>query len=141
VRYRRVAAGKDRFVVEDLMDYSSQALQVSMTLYAIVGVLAIVGIVAMWKLFSKAGQPGWAAIIPIYNVIVFLKVVNRPWWWLLLFLIPLVDIVLLFIVMFDLGKSFGKGGAWSFFLLIVLSIIGYLILAFGKSEYKKIERA
>jgi hypothetical protein len=108
--------------------------------YAVTGILAIIAVVAAWKLYSKAGQPGWAAIIPIYNIIVFLKVVNRPWWWLLLMLIPIVNIVILFIVSFDLGKSFGKGGGWSFFLLIVLSVIGYLILAFGKSEYKKIER-
>jgi hypothetical protein len=119
----------------------NQAIQtMSTTVSAVGGILAIIGIVAAWKLFAKAGQPGWAAIIPIYNIIVFLKIINRPWWWLLLLCIPIVDIVILFIISFDLGKSFGKGGAWSFFLLIVLSIIGYLILAFGKSEYKKIER-
>ena len=125
------------------MDYSGQAADVMSMysrLYPIFGIIAIIGIVAMWKLFMKAGQPGWAAIIPIFNVIVFLRVVNRPWWWLLLMLIPIVNIVLYIIVCFDLGKSFGKGGAFSFFLVFLLSIIGYLILAFGKSEYKRIER-
>ena len=125
------------------MDYSSQtadAMRALTILYPITGVLAIVGIVAMWKLFLKAGQPGWAAIIPVYNLLVFLRVVNRQWWWILLLLIPIVNIVLGIILIFDLGKSFGKGGAWSFFLLLILSVIGYLILAFGKSEYKKIER-
>jgi hypothetical protein len=119
----------------------SAALQQSMSLmYGISGILAIVGIVAMWKLYAKAGQPGWAAIIPIYNIIVLLKIINRPWWWLLLMLVPFVNIVILIIVIFNLGASFGKSGAWSFFLLLILSIIGFLILAFGKSEYKKIER-
>jgi hypothetical protein len=119
----------------------NQAIQTMSTMVSAVGgILAIIGIVAGWKLYVKAGQPGWAILIPIYNIIVFLKIINRPWWWLLLLCIPIVDIVILFIIVFDLGKSFGKGGAWSFFLLIVLSIIGYLILAFGKSEYKKIER-
>jgi hypothetical protein len=133
--------GGERYhYAEVFMNSSTQALQMVGPMYAISGILAIIGIVAMWKLFAKAGQPGWAAIIPIYNIIVFLKVVNSPWWWLLLMLIPIVNIVLLIIVSLDFGKSFGKGGAWSFFLLIVLSIIGYLILAFGKSEYKKIER-
>ncbi|HUW42596.1 MAG TPA: DUF5684 domain-containing protein [Rectinemataceae bacterium] len=125
------------------MDYSSQtadAMRAFTVLYPIMGVVTIVGIVAMWKLFLKAGQPGWAAIIPIYNLLVFLRVVNRPWWWILLMLIPIVNIVLGIIVIFDLGKSFGKGGAWSFFLLLILSLIGCLILAFGKSEYRKIER-
>lgn len=109
-------------------------------MYPVSGVFAIIGIIAMWKLFSKAGQPGWAAIIPIYNLIVLLRIVNRPWWWLLLMLVPFVNIVIAFIVIFDLGKSFGKSGVWSFFLLIVLSVIGILILAFGKSQYKRIER-
>jgi hypothetical protein len=120
----------------------NQAIQTMSTMVSAVGgILAIIGIVAGWMLYVKAGQPGWAILIPIYNIIVFLKIINRPWWWLLLLCIPIVDIVFLFIIAFDLGKSFGKGGAWSFFLLIVLSIIGYLILAFGKSEYKKIERS
>jgi hypothetical protein len=119
---------------------NAASLQMLSTTYAITGILAIVGIVAMWKVFVKAGQPGWAAIIPIYNILVLLKVINRPWWWILLLLVPIVDIVILIIVIFDLGKSFGKGGAWSFFLLLVLSVIGYLILGFGKSEYKKIQR-
>jgi hypothetical protein len=110
------------------------------TTYAICGILALIGIVAAWKIYMKAGQPGWAVIIPIYNIIVFMRIINRPWWWLFLLCIPIVNIVIAIIVAIDLGKSFGKGGAWSFFLLIVLSVIGYLILAFGKSEYKKIER-
>lgn len=126
------------------MDYSGmdygQVSQMMTGYYVVVGLFAIIGVVAMWKVFMKAAQPGWAAIIPIYNVIVLLKIVNRPWWWLLLLLIPIVNIVILFIVMFNLGRSFGKGGAFSFFLLIVLSVIGCLILAFDKSEYKRIER-
>jgi len=122
------------------MDSLSQARGFITAMYPITGLLAIVGIVAMWRIFWKAGQPGWAAIIPVFNVIVFLRVVNRPWWWIFLFLIPVANIVFLFIVIFNLGKSFGKGGAFSFFLLLVLSIIGYLILGFGKSAYKKIER-
>jgi hypothetical protein len=126
------------------MDYTSAVLAETMSqmawLYVVSGIFGIVGIVAMWIIFNKAGQPGWAAIVPIYNVIVLLRVVNRPWWWILLMLIPLVNIVLMIIVIFDFGKSFGKSGAWSFFLLLLLSIIGMLILAFGKSEYKKITR-
>ncbi len=122
------------------MDQSALMKTMGM-LYAITAVVAVVGIVAMWKIFTKAGQPGWAAIIPIYNIVIFLKIINRPVWWIVLMLIPLVNVVILIIVCIDLGKSFGKGGAWSFFLLIVLSVIGMLILAFGKSQYKKIERA
>src|SRR6266403_3428508 len=67
----------------------------------------ILMIAAWWKIFSKAGQPGWAAIIPIYNWIVWCKIVGRPWWWILLMLIcfPIFFIIL----SIDLAKSFGKG--------------------------------
>ena len=124
------------------MDEASleSAMGALMWTYAVGGVVGIVALIAMWRIFTKAGKPGWAAIVPIYNVIVLLQVVNRPWWWLLLMLIPFVNIVILFIVTFDLGKSFGKGGAFSFFLLILLSLVGYCILGFGKSEYQRIER-
>ncbi len=126
------------------MDDYSALMQETMSqmawMYPVSGIIGLIGLIAIWKIFTKAGQPGWAAIIPIYNFIVYLKIVNRPWWWILLLLIPIVNIVIMFIVIFDFGKSFGKSGVWSFFLLIVLNIIGYLILAFGKSSYKKIER-
>ena len=127
------------------MDYGSSydtALTGMMATYYFIAMIAgVIMIIANWKIFVKAGQPGWAAIVPIYNIIVLLRVVNRPYWWVILFLIPVVNIVIAFIVIFDLGKSFGKSGGWSFFLLLVLSVIGYLILGFGKDQYKKIERA
>src|SRR5262245_66207253 len=59
----------------------------------------VLAILPLWFIFTKAGEEGWKAIIPIYNWIVLLKVVGRPWWWILLFLIPIVDIVILVIVL------------------------------------------
>jgi Na+/proline symporter len=97
--------------------------------------VAVVGIAAMWKVFTKAGKPGWAAIIPFYNAYTLLKVVGRPGWWLVLLFIPLVNIVIAIVVMVDLAKSFGKGGLFAFFGLIVFSFIGYCILGFGKARY------
>lgn len=100
-------------------------------------VFAVLAIVGLWRVFTKAGQPGWAAIIPIYNVYVMLKVVGRPWWWLLLLLIPLVNIIILLIVSMDLAKSFGKGAfVWGIILLFFLSAIGYILLGFGDAQYK-----
>ena len=64
--------------------------------------------VGAWKVFGKAGRPGWAVIVPIYNAIVLLKICGRPVWWLLLLMIPCVNIVFTLIVMIDLAKSFGK---------------------------------
>jgi hypothetical protein len=90
--------------------------------------------VALWRVFTKAGQPGWAAIIPIYNYYVILKIVGRPGWWLLLYLVPVVNVVILVIVANDLSKSFGHGVGFTLGL-VFLSIIFYAILGFGDSRY------
>lgn len=99
--------------------------------------LAIVAIlvVAMWKIFAKAGKPGWAAIVPIYNILVFLEIIGRPWWWLLLMFIPFVNFVIGIVVALDLGKAFGKDAAYSIILLWLFSLIGFLMLGFGKDKY------
>jgi len=91
-------------------------------------------IVTVWKIFSKAGRPGWAAIIPIYNTIVMLQIANKPVWWIFLYLIPFVNIIIGVIVVYNLAKVFGKGGGFTLGL-ILLPIIFYPILAFGKSTY------
>jgi len=97
-------------------------------------VFALLVIVALWKIFSKAGEEGWKSIIPIYNTIVLLKIVGRPWWWLLLMLIPFVNFIVLIIVMNDLSKAFGHGLGFALGL-IFLSPIFFLILGFGGSRY------
>lgn len=91
--------------------------------------------IAYWKVFVKAGRPGWAILVPFYNAYVFLKIAGRPGWWLLLFLIPLVNIVIGFIVTIDIAKSFGKGVGFAMGL-IFLGPIFYAILGFGQAEYK-----
>ncbi|ONI87680.1 hypothetical protein ALI22I_20950 [Saccharothrix sp. ALI-22-I] len=93
-------------------------------------------IAATWKIFTKAGKPGWAAIIPFYNIYVQLKIVGRPGWWLILLLIPLVNIVISVIIALDLAKSFGKSGAFGFFGLWLFGIVGYPILGFGSATYQ-----
>ncbi len=97
--------------------------------------LAIFFIVTVWRIFTKAGQPGWAAIIPFYNYYVMLKVVGRPGWWLLLYLIPIVNIVILIIVCIDLAKVFGKSGGFAAGI-ILLPFIFLPILAFGDAQYQ-----
>ncbi len=96
--------------------------------------LVILAIVAYWKIFTKAGQPSWAAIIPIYNVIVLLRVVGRPWWWLFLMLVPVLNLVILVILSYNLARSFGHG-TWFTVGLVFLPMIFALILAFGRSKY------
>jgi hypothetical protein len=96
-------------------------------------VFIVLMIAAMWKIFAKAGQPGWAAIIPIYNWIVWCKIVGRPAWWVLLLLIcfPIFYIIL----SIDLAKSFGKGVGFAIGL-ILLSFIFFPILGFGSAQYQ-----
>lgn len=101
-------------------------------LYLAVIVLTIAG---MWKTFAKANQPGWAAIIPIYNFYVMLKIAGRPAWWLVLFLIPIVNFVIPFIVSIDIAKSFGKGVGFGLGLAL-LSFIFYPLLGFGDDQYQ-----
>jgi Family of unknown function (DUF5684) len=95
---------------------------------------AIFLIAATWKVFTKAGQPGWAAIIPIYNAYIMLKIGGKPGWWLLLFLIPGVNIIFLIWMYNMISKSFGHDEGFTAGL-IFLGIIFWPILGFGSSEY------
>jgi len=92
-------------------------------------------LIAMWKIFKKANKPGWASIIPFYNVWVMLEIVGRPGWWLLLMLIPGVNLVIGIIVLVDLAKSFGKGGGFAVGLLL-LPYVFFPILGFGDAQYQ-----
>jgi hypothetical protein len=97
--------------------------------------VAVVLIVAMWKVFTKAGQPGWASIIPIYNIYIWCKIVGRPAWWIILMLIPLVNFIICIILCIDLAKSFGKGAGFGIGLAF-LGIIFLPILGFGSAQYQ-----
>ena len=98
-------------------------------------IVAVLSIAGLWKMFTKAGQPGWAAIIPILNTLTILKTIKRPWWWIILLLIPCVGFVIAFIVMWDMAKAYGKG-VGMFILLLLLHPIGLLVLGFGSAEYQ-----
>lgn len=96
--------------------------------------VAVLMIASMWKVFAKAGEPGWAAIVPIYNCLVWLKIAGRPLWWIVLFLIPGVNLVILILASIDFAKRFGKGAGFGIGLAF-LGFIFYPILAFGDAQY------
>lgn len=96
--------------------------------------LAVV-IAGVWKVFAKAGQPGWACLVPIYNVIVLLKIVGKPLWWLVLMFIPLVNVIVSILVMIELAKKFGKGTGFALGL-VFLGFIFFPILGFGDARYQ-----
>ena len=88
----------------------------------------------MWKVFQKAGKPGWAAIIPIYNIIILLEITGKPIWWIVLYFIPIVNFVVALIVSIELAKRFGKGLGFGLGIAL-LPFIFYPILGFGDASY------
>ena len=105
---------------------------VMMLVWLAVMVLVIAGI---WKVFTKAGEPGWAAIVPIYNIIVLLKIAGRPAWWFILLLIPVVGLIVGIMVSIDVAKKFGQGTGFGVGLAI-LPMIFYPVLGFGSSTHR-----
>ena len=114
----------------------SWANQVFGGLNGIIGLIWwILVIIGGWKMYVKAGKPGWACLVPIYNIIVMLQIVGRPIWWLVLFLIPFVNFVVLIILSIDMAKSFGKGTGYGIGLAF-LGAIFYPMLGFGDAKYQ-----
>jgi hypothetical protein len=97
-------------------------------------ILTVLMVASYWKLFVKGGKPGWASIVPLYNVVVFLQMVNRPVWWIVLLFIPIVNLIVAIVLVNDLAASFGKGVGWTI-LLLFLGIVFVPVLAFGNDRY------
>lgn len=98
-------------------------------------VLGILTIVGMWKVFSKAGKPGWAAIVPIYNLVVMLEIAGKPIWWIILFLIPCVNLIMAILTFMGVAKNFGKGEAYGIGLAF-LPFIFFPLLGFSDARYR-----
>jgi hypothetical protein len=96
--------------------------------------VAVLEIVAIWFVFVKAGEPGWAILIPIYNYLVMIKIAGKPWWFILLMLIPIVNIVIAVLVLHGISTNFGKDAIFTVGL-IFLGFIFFPILGFDKSQY------
>lgn len=102
-------------------------------LLVVIAVLILMA-VSVWKIFTKAGQPGWAAIVPIYNYIVMLDVVKKPTWWIVLLIVPIANWIVGIMVMHNLAKVFGQGMGFTLGL-IFLPFIFLPLLAFGNFQY------
>ena len=102
-------------------------------IYLAVIVLVIAG---MWKAFAKTGAPGWAAIVPFYNIYIMTKMAQKPAWWIVLCLIPLVNIVVLIIISIEIAKGFGKSDGFG----VGLGLLGFVfwpILGFGDATWQR----
>jgi hypothetical protein len=100
-------------------------------------VVILLIVISMWKIFVKAGKPGWAAIVPIYNLIVILEIAGKPIWWFILLLIPFVNIIVLIMVYIAFARNFGKGVGFAIGMLI-LPFICFPMLAFGDAKYQPV---
>ena len=105
----------------------------SIVIGLIVGILVIV---SLWMIFKKAGKPGWASIVPIYNIIVFIQIVGLPLWYLVLLIIPFANIYAIFKIYIELAHKFGKSTGFGV-LTVFFSEICLPILAFDKNATYK----
>ena len=95
----------------------------------------VIGVLPLWVIFTKAGEPGWQAIIPIWNTLVLLKIAGKPMWWILLFWVPILGLVLYIFLLSGLSTSFGHGAGFTVGLFF-LGLIFLYILAFDSSRYQ-----
>jgi len=105
-------------------------------MFLVCTLVGLLMLVSMWKIFMKAKKPGWAALVPIYNIVVMLEITGMPTWYVFLMFIPLVNLVIGLMILVNLAKAFHK--STGFVLgMIFLPVIFYPILAFDKSGYRK----
>ena len=97
-------------------------------------IVTIFMLASMWKIFVKAGQPGWGCIIPIYNTYLMLVIAGKPVWWLILYFIPVVNFVVSIIVFAEIAQRFGKNPVFVAGM-IFLPFIFFPILGFGSAKY------
>jgi hypothetical protein len=125
------------------MDNFDTALLVGIiTAYLVIVIpIVLIAIVAMWRIFTKAGQPGWAVLIPFYNLYVYTQIVKRPGWWMLLYFASVIPVIgsigVLIVSIIDslrLAKLFGKTAGFGVGI-ILLGIVFLPILAFGDADY------
>ena len=115
-------------------DFAAPQAEIPMIAWVFYVAVVVLVIIGLWKMFEKAGQPGWAAIIPFYNLYVLLQIAGRPGWWLILVFIPFVNLVIMLLLSLDIAKSFGKGTGFGIGLFFLVFIF-YPILGFGDAKY------
>lgn len=113
---------------QDLSGYTTASFFISVWSYVIM-------VIALWPVFAKAGIAGWSALIPILNIFVLVKIAGHHGALTVLYFVPIVNIIVSIVVAVGCGRSFGKGGAFSFFLLWLLSPLGYLIIGYGRTKF------
>jgi len=116
------------------MNYDTTAYDpTASTIGGIIGYVLLA--IALWGVFKKAGKPAWGGFVPIYNIYLLVKIAGYHGALVILYFIPIANIVVSIIVALGVGRAFGKGGGFSFFLLWLLAIIGYFVVGYGGAQY------
>lgn len=103
--------------------------------------ILVIFFAADWKIFTKAGKPGWYSLIPIYNMYKFFEISGLNGWWVLAFFVPFLNIFAYFYLAINLAHAFGKSTAYGIVLLAIFGIIGHLMLGFGSAQYQRTTKA
>ncbi len=106
----------------------------------LIGIILYLGLIVfiiagIWKAFEKAGQPGWAILIPIYNIYIMTQIAEKEGWWVIMFFIPLVNIIFAFMLYIAIAEKFGKSAGFGVGL-VFLGFIFWPILGFGDARYE-----
>ena len=119
----------------DISPDTQRAAAVGGGIGGIIGlVIAVIVIAGLWKAFQKAGKPGWASIIPIYNIVVLLQIAGKPLWWIILLFIPFVNFIMIILIFIAFAKAYGKGAGFGLGCAF-LGVIFIPILGFGDARY------
>jgi hypothetical protein len=103
---------------------------------ALIGLVGLISFVSLWKIFNKAGRSGWALLVPIYNVMVLLRIAGRPAWWVLLLWIPGLNLFLLALAAISMAKRFGRGFRFGLGLFFLFPLF-LPALAFSNLQYRR----
>ncbi|WP_230467769.1 DUF5684 domain-containing protein [Lujinxingia vulgaris] len=128
-----IAQAQPEFPIEDLIG-SGVAMVILLISLVISLALLLVMAVSMWKIFTKAGQPGWMSLIPVLNVIILVQITGKEMWWVILLFVPIANLVATVIISLALAEAFGKDALWGLGL-IFLPMIFLPMLAFGNAQY------
>jgi hypothetical protein len=119
-------------------DYSSSGGAMGAIFGLIMGVLylgfLVLILAGLWKTFVKMGHPGWAGIIPVYNLVLMIQAIGKPIWWIVLLFIPCIGIIFAIIILIEFAARFGKGAGFGLGLAF-LGFIFFPILGFGDAKY------
>ena len=121
------------YELSDTAGLSGIIMGMGMVTWLITLAVSVLLLISMWKVFTKAGKPGWAALIPIYNVYIMCEIAEKPWWYMLLFLVPFANIYAMFVIYDGLSKKLGKTTGFTVGLML-LPVVFFPILAFSKSD-------